>query len=822
MKSSTLPTGQTHSLPLYRGLGLALAASLLIGPSARATSDTWSGAIDGDWSNTSNWISGNAPGATSGTTNTDTATFDSNPANRTITVDAGRNIKFITFDTTNAGSYTIGNAGVNAGNTLALTSAGAVTLSATVPDGVTETFNAPLSLAGSVKFDNQSTGTARFVIAGNITNTATSTLTIATAASGASGSNIVSGVISDGTGVMSVLIGSSFSGGSGVGSVEFSGANTYSGQTKINLGATGLFTTSGTNSSAGTTYIQHGILNLNNASNGGLASGTLTMEAGTMQAQTAAAGTLSNAVSLANNSTVTGAQNITLNGDFTNITTGKSLTNTINSGGTLTLNGKVNLGSTTSSGSTLIISGTGNTVINGVVQDFSGGVGTAAGNLTLNATTGGVITLTAVNTYTGATTIYGAGKTVVSNVGNSGSSSNLGTTGTINFGQTTTSGILSYTGAGETSNKVINLAGTTGGATLEQAGTGLLKFTSDLTAVGAGAKTLTLQGSTAGTGEISGLIVDNSGTNLTRLTKTGSGTWTLSGANTYTGATTINGGVLVATSLANGGVASSIGQSSNAAANLVINGGTLKYTGGTASTDRVLTIGTTAGSAIDASGTGALTLTASTITLSGSNTARSLSLAGSNTADNTFSTLLANNGTGKTSLTKDGAGTWVLSGANTYTGATTVNAGTLALGAADRIANGSALVMNGGTFATRGFSETLGTLTLSASSTIDLGSGASALVFADSSATSWGSSISLSFVNFDAGTDSIRIGTTSGGVTGTQLGQITLNGLAASIDSSGFLSVSAVPEPSTYALLAGAGTLLCAFVRRKVRASRAG
>jgi fibronectin-binding autotransporter adhesin len=57
--------------------------------------------------------------------------------------------------------------------------------------------------------------------------------------------------------------------------------------------------------------------------------------------------------------------------------------------------------------------------------------------------------------------------------------------------------------------------------------------------------------------------------------------------------------------LANGGVNSSIGKSSNAASNLVIQGGTLKYVGTGNTTDRLFSIGTH-GATIDASGTGAV------------------------------------------------------------------------------------------------------------------------------------------------------------------------------------------------------------------------
>ncbi|NQX02258.1 autotransporter-associated beta strand repeat-containing protein, partial [bacterium] len=86
--------------------------------------------------------------------------------------------------------------------------------------------------------------------------------------------------------------------------------------------------------------------------------------------------------------------------------------------------------------------------------------------------------------------------------------------------------------------------GTLGNGGLEQsAASGLLKFTSDLTATGLGNKTFILQGSSAGTGEFAGKIVDSTGF-ATSLAKYGTGTWTLSGANTYTGATNVAAGTL--------------------------------------------------------------------------------------------------------------------------------------------------------------------------------------------------------------------------------------------------------------------------------------
>jgi fibronectin-binding autotransporter adhesin len=184
------------------------------------------------------------------------------------------------------------------------------------------------------------------------------------------------------------------------------------------------------------------------------------------------------------------------------------------------------------------------------------------------------------------------------------------------------------------------------------------------------------------------------------LTKSGAGTLTLTGVNTYTGRTVINAGVLSVANLANGGTSSGLGVSSNASTSLIINGGALRYVGTGGSSDRAFTLGVTGGT-LDASGTGALNLTSTgSTTLSGTNTARTLTLAGTNTGNNIYAGVLADNGTGASTIIKEGTGTWVLSGVNTYTGGTTINEGVLSISSNANLgaqATGAAINLNGGT-----------------------------------------------------------------------------------------------------------------------------
>jgi autotransporter-associated beta strand protein len=101
----------------------------------------------------------------------------------------------------------------------------------------------------------------------------------------------------------------------------------------------------------------------------------------------------------------------------------------------------------------------------------------------------------------------------------------------------------------ETTGRTLNFPGHQDAISLDQSGTGLFKLTSPFVISGyAENKTIVLTGSGSGTGEIACNIenpYDRKEKATTSLTKNGTGTWLLSGKNSYTGPTTIKQGTLV-------------------------------------------------------------------------------------------------------------------------------------------------------------------------------------------------------------------------------------------------------------------------------------
>ena len=340
-----------------------------------------------------------------------------------------------------------------------------------------------------------------------------------------------------------------------------------------------------------------------------------------------------------------------------------------------------------------------------------------------------------------------------------------------------------------------------------------------------------LGGAADGSVAASAMSGSSNGNNFS-LTKSGAGTFTLSGANTYSGGTTISGGKLIAQSSNTALGASSVSVASPATlqlnnnqainttfaiANAITGNGILEFSSDAAPAigdlNRI-TVGSLSGFTGDISvlangmfgnftagnttnqnltiasggymamsediGFGRLNGAGKIIRNLGNNT-KTLTLGNNNATGGNFSgsiegaSTTSNSGTlnssGIIAVTKVGTGTQTLSGANTYTGSTSINAGTLALGASNVLANTTAVSIGNATLNASTFTDTVGTLDITSTAKINLGSGA-ALAFANSSAIDWtGGTLTLTG-SFVSGS-SLRFGTNSSGLTPTQLALIT-------------------------------------------------
>ena len=209
----------------------------------------------------------------------------------------------------------------------------------------------------------------------------------------------------------------------------------------------------------------------------------------------------------------------------------------------LTLNGAIDTGANAST-RILTLTGQGGAMVNGLISGNAGLRVNGSSSRTVNLVNGN-------NSFGGPVTIDGntggaSYRVQVAKVGNAGLNSPLGTNKTINIGTTVGSFnflVWSNTVA-ETTDKTINLAGTVGGALIANKGPALLKFTTGLTATGAGAKTLYAdQDDSNGVTEFAGAIPDSSA-GATAMNKNGAGTLILSAVNTFTGGFTLKGGTL--------------------------------------------------------------------------------------------------------------------------------------------------------------------------------------------------------------------------------------------------------------------------------------
>jgi autotransporter-associated beta strand protein len=238
------------------------------------------------------------------------------------------------------------------------------------------------------------------------------------------------------------------------------------------------------------------------------------------------------------------------------------------------------------------------------------------------------------------------------------------------------------------------------------------------------------------------------------LTKSGAGTLLITGSNNFNGDTVISlGGLTLDNSFA-------LGSSTLYYDN---QGGTLSF-----------------GSLVNVT-LGGLKGAESKALINGSSAAIALTV-GTNDFDNTYTGILSGSGS---TLTKTGTGTQILGGNNSYTGATTVNNGTLELSTNGQIAAASAISTgSSGTFEVNGGTHTVSTISGSGTTKV-LGDGSltATSIVQDTLDIGSGSWATLNIAAFDGGS-------TSG-------------------------SLSEVPEPATWAMLMLAAMGLGIYWRRR-------
>ncbi|ELJ4787557.1 autotransporter-associated beta strand repeat-containing protein [Salmonella enterica] len=585
------------------------------------------------------------------------------------------------------------------------------------------TDDATLELNTGGTFDNAISGSGQVVKSGDETLTLSGTNTYSGGTLISGGTLVASNVEALGTGdvtndaVLELNTSGDFDNAlSGSGQVEKSGDDTL--------------TLSGSNTYTGGTLISDGTLVASNVE--ALGTGDVTNNA-TLELNTG--GTFDNAISGSGQVEKSGDDVLTLSGansysggtlisdgtlvasnvealgtgDVTDdatleLNTGGDFINNIGGTGRVEKSGDDKLtlsGSNTYTGGTLISSGT------LVANDVNAlGTGDVTDNATLMLNTGGdftnniggtgrveksgddALTLSGSNTYTGGTLISGG--TLVANDVNALGTGDITDNATLelNTGGDFDNAISGSGQVVKSGDETLTLSGAnsyTGGTTIS--GGTLVATNVDALGTGDVTDNATLELNTGGK-------FDNAISGSGNVVKSGADTLTLSGSNTYTGGTTINDGTLVATSvdaLGTGDVTddatlelntggdfdnaiSGSGQVVKSGDDTLTLSGSNTYTGGT-----LISSGTLVANDVNALGTGDVTDNAT------------LELNTSGTFDNVIS--------GSGQVVKSGDDALTLSGANSYTGGTTISGGTLvasnveALGSGD-IDNYASLQLN--------------------------------------------------------------------------------------------------------------------------------
>ncbi len=386
------------------------------------------------------------------------------------------------------------------------------------------------------------------------------------------------------------------------------------------------------------------------------------------------------------------------------ITLANSATITANSGGTLALSGGV----TSGSNANLTLGGAGNVTVSSAITTGTGGV-------IVNST--GTTTFSgAANTYTGTTTVNAGTLVLGKTAGTNAIAGNLvigdgSGTDTVRLGasnqivdssqlQINSGGVFNLNNFSET---IAKLDGTSGSS------------------VTLGTGSLSISGSAESA--YNGTLTGSAGSSLN---KSGTGKLSLNGTNSgFAGAVNLTAGII---NVSAGGT-NTLGTGTvtvSGTGNLELQGGaslsnTLSLNSmGTGSMDGALQNiagNNTVSGAISLTGNSRIQSDSGTLTVSGTTALGANNFNVGGNGNTTITNVIS--GTG--GLSKDGPGNLILTAANTYTGVTTVNAGTLTLGASNVIANAGVVSLGSmGTLNVNGFSDTIGAI--NGSGSINFGS----------------------------------------------------------------------------------------------------
>ena len=691
----------------------------MVSASAFAASNSWAVNASGNWVDAGNWTGSVVPGATGTTANTDTATFSTSLTTTSdITVDAGRNVKFIVFGNPSTFGYNL------TGNPLLLTNGGTIISNATGDFANINTISSDIQIQGNAGTATFTSNDSQRLLIGAVTGVSTGlNLTGLTLDGTSVSTNNKTGVIDGRLAVTKV----------GTGTWTLSGNNTYTGSTTVFNGR--LIDSGSIGNSDLTVSGRQATFDLGGGHSDTvgtvtlIANGTIAGSSGSTLTSNAAynlqQGLVSAYLAGTANLTKTTVEGVILTGD--NSYVGATLVNEgtlrIENGNAL---GDSIAGTTVAGGATLEI-GTGSPgliipesltingqgVLNAGALDNETGNNTITGQITLGSdarieTDGGsTLTLDSVTAITGsgnALSVNAEGNTII----NSSIATGTGTLTKDGIGILELNGANTYTGlttitAGTVKLGNANGLGTTAaGTTVSATGAAL-----DLNGQIVGAEAVTLNGTGVGS---SGALYNSNATlaslsGLVTLAGDSTITSTGSGGLTFTGGINENGKTLTLNGAAGtreinvdnnaiSGVAGSNLVVDNVTVNLnventyigstaIINGATLNAN----ATDALPnSVGGRTAVSMDQGGGGGSTLVLSNganqsiASLTGEITSRvilvgNLTIGAADLGTTTFAGVISGEG----SLTKDRTNTLTLSNSNTYGGKTTIADGTLSI-----------------------------------------------------------------------------------------------------------------------------------------------